>query len=223
MLLLRAPHHRQRSKPQTISMQPNNNRQCHLFLITSTSKSYSPMSPSPQEIQHQSSTALDFALTVHPIRNDGPSPNEQTETPTDLPTAETPQSPIYKRAWNKCCKIYNANSFLILVIAAILLAYAYPPLGAIYLAPQITATWIAVMFIFILAGMGIKTEEFSKAFTRFYFNCFVQVFNFGVVSSIVYGFSRFMHSVGVLPQVSVFMVINELQLYLLYTHWDFLL
>lgn len=57
------------------------------------------------------------------------------------------------------------------------------------------------MFIFILAGMGIKTEEFSKAFTRFYFNLFVQLFNFGVVSSIVYGFSRFMYSVGVLPQV----------------------
>jgi hypothetical protein len=157
---------------------------------------------SPQEIEQQSSTALDFALTVHPIPNDGPSPNEKSETPTDLPTTtETPQSPIYKRAWKKWCKFYSTNSFLILVIVAILLAYAYPPLGAIYLAPQITATWIAVMFIFILAGMGIKTEEFSKAFTRFYFNCFVQVFNFGVVSSIVYGFSRFMHSVGVLPQV----------------------
>ena len=49
--------------------------------------------------------------------------------------------------------------------------------------------------------MGIKTEEFSKAFTRFYFNLFVQVYNFGVVSSIVYGFSRFMLSVDVLPQV----------------------
>jgi sodium/bile acid cotransporter 7 len=49
--------------------------------------------------------------------------------------------------------------------------------------------------------MGIKTEEFSKAFTRFYFNCFLQFFNFGVVSIIVYGFSRFMLSVNALPQV----------------------
>ena len=130
-----------------------------IFIVVYGIASYSTMSPSPQEIQHQSSTALDFALTVHPIQNDGPSPNEQTtETPTDLPTAATPQSPIYKRAWNKWCKIYNANSFLILVIAAILLAYAYPPIGAIYLAPQITATWIAVMFIFILAGMGRVLE-----------------------------------------------------------------
>ena len=59
----------------------------------------------------------------------------------------------------------------------------------------------------VLAGMGIKTEEFSKAFTRLYFNLFVQVYNFGVVSSIVYGFSRLMFSVGVLPQVRLYFII----------------
>jgi sodium/bile acid cotransporter 7 len=77
---------------------------------------------------------------------------------------------------------------------------SYPPLGATYLAPQITATWIAVIFIFILAGMGIKTEEFKKAFQRLRFNLFVQIFNFGVVSSIVFGFSKFMVSVNALSQ-----------------------
>lgn len=49
--------------------------------------------------------------------------------------------------------------------------------------------------------MAIKTQEFSKAFTRLYFNLFVNVFNFGVVSGIVYGFSRFMLYVNALPQV----------------------
>lgn len=48
--------------------------------------------------------------------------------------------------------------------------------------------------------MGIKTEEFSKAFQRFGFNLFVQVFNFGVVSSIVFGFSRFMVSIDALTK-----------------------
>ncbi|EED96114.1 predicted protein [Thalassiosira pseudonana CCMP1335] len=48
--------------------------------------------------------------------------------------------------------------------------------------------------------MGIKTEEFSKAFTRFYFNFFLQAFNFGAVSGIVFGFSRFMLAVNALPQ-----------------------
>ncbi|KAL7541024.1 hypothetical protein ACHAXR_010570 [Thalassiosira sp. AJA248-18] len=108
--------------------------------------------------------------------------------------------PLHKRLYQKWQKIYATHSFLVLVICAILLAYAYPPLGATYLAPQITATWIAVMFIFILAGMGIKTEEFAKAFQRLYFNAFLQMFNFGAVSGIVFGFSRLMVYAGALPQ-----------------------
>ena len=101
----------------------------------------------------------------------------------------------------KClCKFYGDNSFLILVLSVILLAYAYPPLGAEYLAPDITATWIAVVIIFLLSGISLKSEEFSKAFQRFKFNVFVQVFNFGVVSSVTYGFSRAVISVGALSQ-----------------------
>ena len=41
-----------------------------------------------------------------------------------------------------------------------------------------------------MAGLGLKTEEFSKALLRLKFNAFVQVFNFGVVSAFVYGVSR---------------------------------
>jgi sodium/bile acid cotransporter 7 len=101
----------------------------------------------------------------------------------------------------KClCTFYGNNSFLILVLTVILLAYAYPPLGATYLAPQITATWIAVMIIFLLSGISLKSEEFAKALQRLNFNIFVQVFNFGIVSSITYGFSRAMISAGALSQ-----------------------
>eukprot|EP00978_Attheya_sp_CCMP212_P015091 scaffold38814_cov48-Attheya_sp.AAC.1 len=51
-----------------------------------------------------------------------------------------------------------------------------------------------------MAGLGLKTKEFRKAFNRFYFNAVVQVFNFGAVSAVVYGFSRLMESVGALEQ-----------------------
>lgn len=108
--------------------------------------------------------------------------------------------PWYRLMWEKWCRFYATNSFLILVLCAILLALAYPPLGAIYLAPQITATWIAVVFIFVLAGLGLKTEELSKALSNIKFNFFVQAFNFGVVSSVVFGFSRFLISVGALDK-----------------------
>uniref|UniRef100_A0A7S1YYZ9 Sodium/bile acid cotransporter n=1 Tax=Trieres chinensis TaxID=1514140 RepID=A0A7S1YYZ9_TRICV len=126
-------------------------------------------------------------------------PGGGNETNNEGDTDEQPK-PLYSRLWSRWCKFYNANSFLVLVLVVILVAYAYPPLGAIYLAPQITATWIAVMFIFIMAGLGLKTEEFSKAFQRLRFNIFVQIFNFLVVSAGVYGFSRFLVSVGVLAQ-----------------------
>lgn len=138
-------------------------------------------------------------VSVHAMRslenalnNENPSDNNDT--------TQQQQQRLRKRIWTKCRSIYGTHSFLLKALILILLAFAYPPLGATYLAPQITATWIAVIFIFILAGMGIKTEEFAKAFQSFRFNLFVQLFNFGVVSSIVFGFSRLMVSVNALSQ-----------------------
>ena len=49
-----------------------------------------------------------------------------------------------------------------------------------------------------MAGLGLKTEEFKRAFQRIWFNLFVQIFNFGVVSSLSFGFSRALKEVGVL-------------------------
>ena len=121
---------------------------------------------------------------------------------TDARTGTSPEKarPCHKRAWRRWRKIYAANSFLILVVCAILLALAYPPLGAVYLAPQITATWIAVVFIFVLAGLGLRTSELSKAFSNIRFNTVVQCYNFFFVSSVVFGVSRFLISVGALAR-----------------------
>ena len=97
--------------------------------------------------------------------------NETTEdapVEMDATTTTTITTTTCRRVINRCTQFYWDNEFLILIVFVILVAKAYPPLGAIYLAPQITATWIAVMFIFLLAGLGLKTEEFSKAFTRIY-------------------------------------------------------
>lgn len=149
---------------------------------------------------HTLQTLEKATKTKLPAENNNDGNNTPAATATK-PTQKQHNEPIYKTVWTKqLCNIYTTHSFLIKALILILLAYAYPPLGAIYLAPQITATWIAVIFIFILAGMGIKTEEFKKSFQRLPFNIFVQVYNFGVVSSIVYGFSRFMVSVNVLSQ-----------------------
>jgi sodium/bile acid cotransporter 7 len=105
-----------------------------------------------------------------------------------------------RRATTRLSDFYWTNEFLILVVVAIALAKAYPPLGADYLQPDITATWLAVCFIFLMAGLGLKTEEFSKAFQRIWFNLFVQCFNFFVASSIVYGASRLLSYTDILSQ-----------------------
>ena len=99
---------------------------------------------------------------------------------------------------HKLVDFYFTYEFLILVVVVILLARAYPPLGAVYLAPDITATWIAVIFIFVMAGLGLKTSEFHNAFQQVRFNVFVQCYNFGVVSAIVFGISRLLESLQIL-------------------------
>ncbi len=105
---------------------------------------------------------------------------------------------------NACCKciysFYNTNSFLIHIILAILIAFAYPEFGYLYLYPKITATWIAVIIIFFLSGISLKTEEFKNAFKRLGFNLFVQCYNFGFVSVFMYGITRLIISLGIIAE-----------------------
>ena len=93
----------------------------------------------------------------------------------------------------------HKHSFLILVTLAILLAYIYPPLGAQYLASNITSDWMAVVLIFFLSGLSIRSEEFGTALQRPAFNIYVPFYNFIVVSGIVYGTSRLLLHYDVLP------------------------
>eukprot|EP00934_Nitzschia_sp_Nitz4_P006358 Nitzschia sp. Nitz4//scaffold50_size126154//8693//10152//NITZ4_003667-RA/size126154-processed-gene-0.27-mRNA-1//1//CDS//3329553644//6348//frame0 len=95
-----------------------------------------------------------------------------------------------KFCWTRLLQFYNENDFVCMIAVSICLAKLYPPLGAEYLAPEITATWIAVIFIFLVTGLGLKTAELAKAFQRLKFNLFVQIFNFGVVSALIYGICR---------------------------------
>ena len=92
---------------------------------------------------------------------------------------------------------YAKNEFPILIVFAILLASVYPPLGAEYVAPQITAKWVAVVFIFFMSGLCLKTKEFADALQHIYFNAFIQVYNSGVVSACVFGFSRLLLSTNI--------------------------
>ena len=52
----------------------------------------------------------------------------------------------------------------------------------------------------MLTGLGLKSEEFGKAFRRLRINSFVQIFNFGVVSGFVYAFVRLLLALGILSK-----------------------
>lgn len=136
---------------------------------------------------------------VGPKEEEEPTKEEPTKEATADDSAEEEKSGLSKTL--AClAKFYWTNEFLILILVAILIAFAYPPLGAIYLAPKVTATWIAVMFIFLLAGLGLKTEEFSKASKQCSFNLFVFAYNFGVDSAFVFGISRLLARYNVINQ-----------------------
>lgn len=137
----------------------------------------------------------------HPtVANNDSTTKTSEDTVQEVDDEEKQPDSKCKRFLNALWNFYSNNDFIVQVVIAILLARAYPPLGADYLQPHITATWICVVFIFVLAGLGLKTEEFKKAFQRFYFNVAVQAFNFGVVSSIVFGLSRALVLVDAIPQ-----------------------
>lgn len=59
-----------------------------------------------------------------------------------------PKSSCRATFFNGVIAFCKTNEFVILVILSIALAKVYPPLGADYLQPQITAKWIAIMIIF---------------------------------------------------------------------------
>jgi solute carrier family 10 (sodium/bile acid cotransporter), member 7 len=87
----------------------------------------------------------------------------------------------------QCTSFLREQEFLILILCAIGLARLYPYAGVHYMYPDITATWIAVILIFILAGLGLPTAEFTSAFQNIRFNMTIQCYSFFFVSAFVYG------------------------------------
>ena len=65
----------------------------------------------------------------------------------------------------------------------------------------LTPTYFNYYYAFaVLAGLGLRTKEFSKAFQRLQFNLVVQIYNFFVVSGIVFGISRSLIQMGVIVE-----------------------
>lgn len=128
-------------------------------------------------------------------------PSSDERTPLNPGDDSTQKHPPSGRSNNvdvlsELVGVLRAYSFLVLIAAAITLAYVYPPLGAVYLVPSITSNWMCVVFIFLMAGMSMRSEELLKAFDSLPFNAFVQCYNFLAVSLLVFGFVRLVDCLG---------------------------
>ena len=145
-----------------------------------------------EEVPHETASSPACLESIHEQHE------EAAESPSEEEGQEEEKTSRFRKIWKRAVRFWNVNQFPLLIILSIGIARAYPPLGATYLAPEITATWIAVAIIFVLAGMGLKTEEFSKAFQRIYFNSYVQTFNFGLVSVTVFAVSRLLRATSIL-------------------------
>jgi solute carrier family 10 (sodium/bile acid cotransporter), member 7 len=92
-----------------------------------------------------------------------------------------------KTIWQKLQSIYTENEFVLLIALAIFLAKCNPSIGIKYMYPQITAKYIAVIFIFLLSGLSLQTSELhATAFRNITFNLLIQCYNFFIVSTGVY-------------------------------------
>ena len=60
--------------------------------------------------------------------------------------------------------------------------------------------FLSTPLIAVLAGMGLRTDEFAKATQRVFFNGFVQCYSFFFISSMVYALSRFLVSSDLVVQ-----------------------
>jgi len=112
----------------------------------------------------------------------------------------SPKSTGCRSVWGCITAFFNTYSFMVYAAVGIILAYSYPPLGAVYVYPKITSSYVAVITIFLLSGIGLRTKELKNVYKNINFNIFVVVFNFGVVSAFVFGIAKFLLKVGALSE-----------------------
>ncbi|CAB9497910.1 bile acid cotransporter 7 [Seminavis robusta] len=124
--------------------------------------------------------------TPPPLIEVGASPEEKQCTSLSSSEEDAKSSGCFERVK----RIWKEYEFIILMMIAVGVAKLYPPLGAEYLHPQVTATWICVMVSMFNAGIGLKTEQISTAIRRVRFNTFVETYNFLFLSAIVFGVTR---------------------------------
>ena len=124
------------------------------------------------------------------------------EAPPDAPDAaaeaedkeDTPPT-----CWDKTKSFYVQNSFMVNVIIVIAIARAHASLTTkSYCDVLSVMAIIAVIWIFLFTGLGLRTRELVKALKNYKFNAFVQLFNLGLLPVAIWAISRVLIDIKVL-------------------------
>lgn len=96
-------------------------------------------------------------------------------------------------------KALISNTLLAAMTMSVIVAWLYPKLGAVYVQPEISASWVAVVIIFFVSGLTMDTTSIIHAGKKCRLNTFIQLFNFVFVSAVCYLFSLLMVQYEVIP------------------------
>jgi len=79
---------------------------------------------------------------------------------------------------------YSHNSLFWNLVIAIICAYIYPALGGVYVYPEISSHWLAVILIFYISGLSLRIHDMAGAASNIRFHIFVQCYNLFFISFI---------------------------------------
>ncbi|KNE67399.1 hypothetical protein AMAG_11865 [Allomyces macrogynus ATCC 38327] len=120
---------------------------------------------------------------------------------TDLPSpvsATSPRRPSFAtRAKDFGAAVLAAlwkNWFLVGVVVVIVLAYLFPQVGKShgYIRSEYTVKYGAVMIIFFISGLGLKSQVLVKGLLSWRQHLIIQLVSFGAIPAICFGLSRLM-------------------------------
>ncbi|KAL7496146.1 hypothetical protein ACHAWT_005576 [Skeletonema menzelii] len=92
-----------------------------------------------------------------------------------------------------------SNTLLAAMTMSVIVAWLYPKLGAVYVQPEISASWVAVVIIFFVSGLTMDTASIFRAGKKCKLNTFIQLFNFVFVSAVCHLFSLLLVQYEVIP------------------------
>jgi len=107
-------------------------------------------------------------------------------------TASIPKEADPNQPESCLMKVYNEffgkRFFLYMLVITISVAAAYPDAGRTGgpLAPEISVSWVAVVLIFFITGLKLKTQELSKAASYWKLNLYVLSFTYIFIPGTVF-------------------------------------